>query len=630
MTILKYLKTNIHQVAWLVALLAVATVLLAFESDQLWKVQEKNLFLCSALFLKEQLVVPGGMLTWLGTFFTQWLYLPWLGVLLLCGWWWLLMWLIKRTFRIANSWAVLMLIPVGLLLLTNMDLGYWIYMLKLRGHFFVSTIGTTAVVALLWGFRCLPSRFRLRAAYIFVTCAIGYPLMGIYGLAAALLMGIWSWRLSATRTEAIVQSVVALLSVVAVPLLCYRYIYCQTNLENIYWAELPLFFITENHPAYYIPYYLLGLYFVVLAVTYHGINHGDRLFDVNLFNQKPVPVIVFNQKPVPVIVCQGVMAILLVAGVYHFWMKDENFHRELAMQHRIAQLDWEGVLEEAVKQKDEPTRAIVMMRNLALSRLGRQGNEMFLYKNGSKEYAAPFGMRLMLVAGPMIYYQYGMLNYSNRLSMEMGVEFGFRVEDYKLLANCAILENDQPLARKYLGILKQTLFQSDWAGQAELLLGHPELIAKDGEREPITHMLHYRNVLTGDQGYTERFLMRQLAGSTYKDDPLFQEQCLLASLWTKDIKTFWYHFNRYIELHPNAPMPRYYQEAAYLYGMIEGRQDLDRMPFDSSIKQTFERFATSLSEYDGQDVQVAREALYPFFGDTYFYDYYTMSDLPEF
>ena len=77
-------------------------------------------------------------------------------------------------------------------------------------------------------------------------------------------------------------------------------------------------------------------------------------------------------------------------------------------------------------------------------------------------------------------------------------------------------------------------------------------------------------------------------------------------------------------------MPRYYQEAAYLYGMIEGRQDLDRMPFDSSIKQTFERFATSLSEYDGQDVQVAREALYPFFGDTYFYDYYTMSDLPEY
>ena len=326
----------------------------------------------------------------------------------------------------------------------------------------------------------------------------------------------------------------------------------------------------------------------------------------------------------------AVIALLLVAGVYTFWMKDENFHRELAMQHRIAKLDWTGVLEEAVAQKDEPTRAIVMMRNLALSRLGRQANEMFLYKNGSKAYAAPFGMRLMLVAGPLIYYQYGLLNYCNRLCMEMGVEFGFRTEDYQLLANCALLEDDQPLARKYIAILKQTMFYRDWAEQAEALLGHPELIAKDAAREPITHMLHYNNMLTGDQGFTERFLMRQLARSISTDDPVFQEQCLLATLWTKDIDLFWYHFEDYVKLHPNAPMPRYYQEAAYLYGKITGRTDIDQMPFDASIKDSFERFAQSISNYNGQEIEVAREGLALFFGDTYFYDYYTMSNLPEY
>ena len=613
MTILKYLKSNVHTVLWLVVLLAVAIVLLTYEANLLWKVQEKNLFLCSLLFFKEQLVVPGGMLTWLGTFFTQFLYLPWLGVLMLCAWWWLLMWLVKRTFRIANRWAILMLIPVALLLLTNMDMGYWIYMLKLRGHFFISTIGTTAVVALLWGFRCLPDKWYLRAAYIFVVCALGYPLMGIYGLAAALLIGIWSWRVSATRTAAVVLTVVAILSVIAVPLFCYRYVYYQINLANIFWAELPLFFITEEYPAYYIPYYLLALFFVILAVTYRPDHQAI----------KPM-------KKFYYLLCQGVIAILLVAGVYQFWMKDENFHRELAMQHSISKCDWTGVLEEAVRQKDEPTRAIVMMRNLALSRLGRQGNEMFLYKNGSKEYAAPFGMRLMLVAGPLIYYQYGMLNYCNRLCMEMGVEFGFRTEDYQLLVNCALLENDQPLARKYIAILKQTLFYRDWAEQAETLLGHPDLIAKDQEREPITHMLHYKNVLSGDQGNTESFLMKQLARSTYTDDPIFQEQCLLATLWTKDIRLFWQHFNDYVRLHPQSPMPRYYQEAAYLYCMEEGRTDVASLPFDGVIKESFERFATTLSNYDGLDVEIPRKELYPFFGDTYYYDYYTMSNLPEY
>lgn len=613
MTMLKHLKANAYGLVCLVALLAIAIVLLSCESHLLWKIQEKNLFLCSTSFLKEQMVVPGGLLTWVGMWFTQFLYEPWVGVLLLSCWWWLLMFLVKRTFRIPARWAILTLIPVALLLLTNMELGYWIYMLKLRGHFFISTIGTTAVVALLWGFRCVSGKYYLRAVYILVTCAVGYPLMGIYALAAALLMGIWSWQLSATRMEAVSHCVVAVLSVIAVPLFCYRYIYYETNLANIYWAELPKFFITENHPAYYIPYCLLAFFFATLAVTYKAERPTGKA--MSKFGY---------------LCSQAVIAVLLVGSVYHFWMKDENFHRELAMQHRISQLDWEGVLKEAVTQKDEPTRAIVMMRNLALSRLGRQGNEMFLYKNGSKAYAAPFGMRLMLVYGAQLYYQYGMLNYCNRLCMEMGVEFGFRVEDYKLLANCAILENDQPLARKYIGLLKQTLFYRDWAEQAEKLLGHPERIAKNAEMEPITHMLHYQDFLGSDGGYTERFLMKQLEKNTYKGDPFFQEQCLLATLWTKNINTFWYHFYNYIALHPNEPMPRYYQEAAYLYGKVGDRKDLDNMPFDTAVKESFERFATSMSEYDGLDVEVAREALTPFFEDTYYLDYYTMSNLPEY
>ena len=620
MKIIPFLKRHATVVLGVIALAAVACVLLTYEQDLLWKVQERNLFLCSMLFLKEQLVVPGGLLSWVGMWFTQFLYYPWVGVLMLCGWWLLLMVIVKRAFCIPERWAVLMLIPVALLLLTNVDMGYWIYMLKLRGHFFISTIGTTAVAALLWAFRKL-NNYKIEklnnlfsGLFIFLVAALGYPLMGIYGLAAALLMGIWSWRLSDSRMTAVIHSVVAVLSVIAVPLLCYRYIYYQVNLANIYWAELPLYYVTEDHPTYYIPYYLLALFFVVLTVVKFKEESEE------LAKAGKVKLFVFNFS----------LFTLLVVGVCVFWMKDENFHHELTMQHRIAKLDWEGVLKEAATQEDEPTRAVVMMRNLALSRLGRQGNEMFLYKNGSKAYAAPFGIRLMLVAGPLIYYQYGMLNYCNRLCMEMGVEFGFRVEDYQLLVNCALLEDDRPLARKYIGIMKQTLFYKDWAEQAEALLGRPDLIAKDAERGPITHMMHYDNMLGGDQGYTENFLMRELARSSYTDDPIFQEQALLATLWTKDVRQFWRRFNDYIRLHPKEPMPRFYQEAAYLYGMVEGRPDMDKMPFDASVKETFDRFATSISNYNGQDVSLAREALYPFFWDTYYYDYYTMSNLPEY
>lgn len=610
---MKVKQKHLTLTIWVGALTAIAGALLLFESDQLWKLQQKNLFLYSTLYLKEQLVVPGGLLTWMGTWCTQLLYYPWLGVSLLCAWWFLLMNLTKQAFRIPDRWAILLLIPVALLLLTNMELGYWIYILKLRGHFFISTIGTTAVAALLWEFRYIPEKYCLRALFILVVCALGYPLFGIYGLAAALLMGIWSWRLSTRRTEAVIDSAVAILSIAIVPLLCYRFIYYQINLSNVLWAELPLFYTTEEYHTYYIPFYLLALFFIILAVTYHA----DR--------QSPRPMKKHNYM-----IIQIAIGLLLVGSVYTFWMKDENFHHELTMQHRIAKLDWEGVLKEAADQKDEPTRSIVMMRNLALSRIGRQGDDMFLFKNGSKAYDAPFGMRLMLVTGAMLYYQYGMLNYCNRLCIEKGVEFGFCTEDYQLMANCALLNGDKSLARKYIGILKKTLFYDKWAEQAEALVEHPELIAKDKEREPITHMLHYENTLGGDEGYTERTIMRELARSTYAGDPIFLEQTLLATFWTKDINQFWYHFKEYTKLYPRGPIPRYYQEAAYLYGKIEGRQEVERMPFNIGIKDSFMRFMSLASNYNNQDIEVVRKEIYPIFGDTYYYDFYAMSQLPEY
>lgn len=591
------MKRYLPLTLWGAMLLVIAGVLLWLENDFLWKLQEQNLFLDTSLFFKERMVVPGGLLSWLGTYLTQYFYYPWMGVMLLCVLWLLLMWLVMRVFQLPVQWSALALIPVGLLLITIVDMGYWVYMLKLQGHVFVATLGTIAVMLMLWFFKVQPWHFSFRVMTMIITCALGYPLFGIYGLAAVLLMGIWSWRLERWSLRRKVGYIVmALLIAIVVPLMCYRQLYHQTNLANIYYAGLPLYYVTEEHHAYYIPYYLLALFFVVMALV--------PLRQVKLLKS---------------ILIQGVVLVALVVGVALSWFRDENYHHELRMQRCIEQNDWNGVLKEAAKQQDEPTRAIVMMRNLALSRLGRQGEDMYTYENGSKAYAAPFGMRLMLVAGPLMYYQYGMLNYSSRLSTEMGVEFGWRVENLKMLAKCALLRNEQQQARKYLRLLKHTTFYGEWAGKAPSL---PEL-------QSVKRMMHYENVLSGDQGNIESFLMSRLDECTDTTDVYFQEQTLLASLWTKDINNFWYHFNDYVRLHPKARIPRYYQEAAYLYCMIEGREGVDRMPFDDSIRQSFNSFAMAAERYDNADVDVARSALQAY-RHTYFYDYYLMRQLPEY
>ena len=440
------------------------------------------------------------------------------------------------------------------------------------------------------------------------------------------------------RGRAAVYTAVAILVTIVVPLFCYRYVYHETNLANIYYAGLPLFYITEEYPQYYIPYYLLALFMLVMVCRGKR-EEGRCKMEEGRCKMEEVrgkkeevrgkKEDGRGRKWMPWVAQTAVLAVM-AWGVIHFWYKDENFRHELKMQHLIEQTDWEGVVQEAATQKDEPTRSIVMMRNLALSRLGRQGDLMYQYRNGAKPYNAPFPMRTMLEVGLMCYYQYGLENSCNRLTTEMGVEFGWRAEHLKYLVRSSLLNGEKKAARKYINLLKNTMFFDEWAEKAEKLLNDPSLIAQDREMGPVTHMMHYQNTTGGDQSFVERFIMSQLANNSYPDDPVFQEQSLLATLWTKDSEAFWYHFNIYVSQHPQGPIPVAYQEAAYLFGMLEDLPDIDRMPFSQSVKDTFDRFLQTYSRYEGVEAGEVRKMEGMPYTNNFYYDYHIMSNLPEY
>lgn len=593
---------------WLIALIAIAVALIVYESDWLWKIQSLNLFLYSRLFFEQQMVVSGGFLSYLGMFFTQFLYHPWLGVMLLCGLWWLLMEVTKRAFQISSSWNVLMLIPVALLLVANVDLGYWIYELKLPGYFFAATIGTTFAITLVWGYRYVTNRFWAKTIYIVLTCLIGYPLMGIYALVAALLMTIIEWRMKGQRSHTLINTVVALLSIVAVPLLCYRYVFAQTNMDFIYLTGIPSFTLSKSYPTYYLPYIILGFIYVFFAVT-------SGLLKENKLTQKKWLVILF----------QAGMAVLLALAVFRFWFRDENFHHELVMQHCIEKTDWEGVLNEALKQDDEPTRSVVLMRNLALTRLG-MATQKYNYPNGAKKPTAPFTVKASLVCGRLIYYHYGMLNDSHRMCLEVGVEFNWNIEILQYMARCSLLSSEKQVTKKYLNLLKQTLYYDQWAVEYEKMLTNPKLIKQSAETGPVTHMMHYSEVLGEDDAKTEKYLMLNL-GSNDSDDPYFQEQAVLATLWLKDNKRFWKRLLKYVELHPKEPLPVVFQEAAILFANLKANGNANEVPVNDKIKKSYKAFMKELQQFNNQTVLQAKQMLYLQYGQTYFYDYYLMNNL---
>ena len=589
-----------------IALVAIAVCLLSYEENYLWKVQELNLHLDTPLFFRQQMVVAGGLLTWLGTWFTEFFYHPVLGVGWLCLWWALLMVLAQRAFRIPIKWTAWLLVPVALLLLTCVDLGYWLYYLKLRGHFFVATIGLCAACSAVWLFRSLPAKYYLRELMIVVSTAVLYPLVGFYGLLATLLMAIMLWRMEGEKTTSrIVGSVVAAAAIIVIPLIYYRLVYYQTSEANIYWTALPLFRMLEENTEYYIPYYIIVAFFCALAISYRRLPEGDV------------------KHPLWWGLGQIAMLAVLVMGVKTFWYHDYNFNKELSMQRCMEQEDWNGILQEAADLEEEPTRAIVMMKNLALFRLGRQGNEQYRFRTGAKESNSKVPVNMTQVVGRSIYYYYGLPNYCYRWCLEDGVEYGWRAEYLKYMTRCALLNDEQAVARKYINMLRHTRYHREWAEQMAPLLDKHQELASHSTYAPILHLMNFEDKLNSDQAIVEQFLMYHFVYDP-SPDTLYHEQAVYSALWTKDIDTFWPHFFRYAQEHLKDHMPTHLQEAAYLYGHLENKVDISHMPFDDSVKQTYDAFmqmAQRCNQMKMNEEQM-REAFYPQFGKTFYYEYF--------
>lgn len=624
---------------WLGVLFVIAFVLLFFEADQLWKVGQHNTFLYSSLYFKQMMVVPGGMLSWAGAFFTQFFYHPWQGVVMLCLWWLLLMWLTQRAFNIPEKWKVLTVIPVAVLLIANMSLGYWVYLIKLPGYFFMPTIGVTVGAALLWGFRKIVElsvqtsgkkplqRLWMPVAYIVLTAFIFYPLMGVYALGTVVLMAVMTTRCILASPNRIVSllpvvalPLLALLCVIVVPQFYYSNVYYQTNSIYLYSSALPAFAVAEEYPEYYKPYYALAVSFLLLTLAYRFLWMKESAVVPQKDTKKGKGFTFKVQWLV-----QGAILLVLAGCVNHFWYKDDNFHHELRMQRCLEQADWEGVIAEGQKQEGEPTRAIVMMHNLALSRLGRQCSEMGNFPKGSKKPNTPLPVYMYHVAGRMMLYHYGLTNECHRLCMEDGVEMGWSVELLQYLTRCAIINGEKQVARKYLDLLRQTQFYGDWADRMEKLLNDPQQLANDSETGPITHMRHYSDRLEANNGAIEKYIMTTLAQHD-ADDLYFQEQAVLAALWTREPGLFWPRIEHYMEL-SNGSAPRIFQEAVWLFGSLEGVEGMDEWELQPGVKESFQAFMQMLQQYQKKPNPMARDNILAKFGNTYYFDYFFLRNI---
>lgn len=602
-----------------VALAIMGWLILRTESDVLYRLQELSLWLPSRYFFHISNFYPGGMLTWAAAFMTQFFFHPWLGVLLLIITWAAIMALLCWLFRLQGPWRVLTLLVPLALMACLVQTGYWIYYMKLQGHPWVPTLGVLFAVIAGCIYRLIPDR-RLRLVWLAIYGILGYPAMGAWSiLGIGLMMVPKKLRMDHIETAAVALGLVLIM---IVPPIMVRQFYGQVQVDTAYLAAMPSFQYGQvDCGQYRWSYYALAFAFAIIAIV-----SRDQ--------------VAAKLKPA---LAWPIVAILLVLGcigVNLRWERDTNFRKEVVMTNAIHRLDWEEVLRTMLRQdmgeQMPPTRAMVMMKNLALFRLGRIGDEMFRYPEGAEQQHAPWTIRLTQVGGKMLYYHYGKEGFCYRWCMEDGVEFGWSVDVLKYMAKTSLITHDWKVAKKYIDMLSQTIYHRDWAKKYAAYVEHPELMAEDEEMKPIIPMAEFTDRLDGDNTLVELYLLKTFS-SGHGADPGYQEMTLVCSLIMKDIDLFWPRFRQYLDMHQHEPgfrVPRYYQEAAYLYSMLEPQREsalwpsltnaevLAKLPFDESVKQTYSNFMTFNTQCGSMTDEQKKVAFLPQYGDTFYYFYF--------
>lgn len=591
-----------------------------YDSSTLARIEQLSAFYYNSIFFKEAMSAPAGMLSYVGSFFIQFFYYPALGAAIYVAGLFLVYRLTIKAFDIPDNLRLLALVPAILLLASNTQLGYWIFYLKMPGYYFMALTGVILSLSAILLFGKLPAV--LKVPYVVVWTVVGYPLLGVYALFAALVMGLFAVSQSVAGKKPLLFPVLALVvaavGVYAVPRFYYQ-VYTTLPVDFIYfvgtpciqWREVIVAKVEHNQPSYWhsilfywVPFFLLAFFYAVASVGH-----------------------LLRRIPAGRVVAAATVGLALVMLHCFYWYNDCNFRIENRQNRAMWEQDWRAVADYA-RETVVPTRQVVMNKNIALQKQGVLGSEMFAYPDGSCDILAPMFVHLTQTGGKMAYFQYGKFNFCYRWCVEDAVEYGWRHEYVKHAVRSMLLSGDYRLAQRYIDILKQTLFHASWAREMERLVKNPELISGESEFALPISLSCYDDALEVDDSFVEAYLMKNFKNMYNGVSHEYLETALAFSLIRKDQKAFWFFFNEYLRAVNPKSLPKHFQEAFLLfYNLDKGKTISVNKEFFSrfismQVSRRFDAFLKKVGQYKGQKEEEMAVHFKDEYGDTYLYFYF--------
>ena len=587
------------------------------NADMLYMQQMRSLFNDTSLFFQQYNAVPAGFLQWAGCYFTQLFYYPALGSGVLILMWIAIFFLLKKAFLTSSTQHLipLLLIPLVCLLVSEIDLGYWIYYHKNHGYCFSQTIGLLFVSLLVCLFRSATSiKFKfgtIIASLLGAVLLVGlYYYIGVYAMAAAAALGI-IMLLERRWTSGAFYVIAA----IATPFL-FRHLSDTMRSEQFFTAGIPVFESGNiTNTSLSIPFWIALLMLILFPILN---KVGERIKNVKAAN---------------------IISSLLLVAVTGFSFgvledadyDDENYHAECKAYRDIDNMEWEDALYTIRQIQGTLTRQLIVFKNIALFNTGNIGYCMYDYDNKGMTPTPSDSLIVHMAntASPIIYLHHGMTNYAYHYCMEIQVEYGFNITELKVMALSSIINGEKKLAQKYLNILSRTMFHKKWAEHYLPLARNPKEIGKYPELAKINELHSYMsNNIDSDEGVCENYIINYFSDTYTNASKYLQEMCLAYSVISNNIQKFWRQYILYLQLHKGEKIPDLYQQAAYFYLDMVPTSSPDpkayNMQFDQKIIDRYNQFdqiSQSLLKNGFSKESIARQTEAEF-GDTFWWTYY--------
>ena len=587
------------------------------NADVLYMQQMRSLFNDTSVFFQQYNAVPAGFLQWAGCYFTQLFYYPALGSGVLILMWIAIFFLLKKAFLTSSTQHLtpLLLIPLVCLLVSEIDLGYWIYYHKNHGYCFSQTIGLLFASLLVCLFRSATSiKFKfgtIIASLLGAVFLVGlYYYIGVYAMAAAAALGI-IMLLERRWTSGAFYVIAA----IATPFL-FRHLSDTMRSEQFFTAGIPVFESGNiTNTSLSIPFWIALLMLILFPILN---KVGERIKNVKAAN---------------------IISSLLLVAVTGFSFgvledtdyDDENYHAECKAYRDIDNMEWEDALYTIRQIQGTLTRQLIVFKNIALFNTGNIGYCMYDYDNKGMTPTPSDSLIVHMAntASPIIYLHHGMTNYAYHYCMEIQVEYGFNITELKVMALSSIINGEKKLAQKYLNILSRTMFHKKWAEHYLPLARNMKEIGKYPELAKINELHSYMsNNIDSDEGVCENYIINYFSDTYTNASKYLQEMCLAYSVISNNIQKFWRQYILYLQLHKGEKIPDLYQQAAYFYLDMVPTSSPDpkayNMQFDQKIIDRYNQFdqiSQSLLKNGFSKESIARQTEAEF-GDTFWWTYY--------